>query len=507
MTSFTAISSRDDLWQQISKACQQNPSTPLIVDSASHASVSSRETVLKGGEQLAAYLQTLGIGTGDVIAVQLPSWLEWAYCAVAAIRLNATILPIWTAYGTKELSHILVDSDAKIFVSPSQWNGINFEQRFKNTLSTAHHINTDTIEKVLSEPAVTEVNEHLLTNQTTDIALLIYTSGTTSKPKGVCHSAASLIAEISQLDNNGGARLCPWPLGHIAGALEIYRFLLGWPLLVLMEQWHAEQAARLIAKHHIVSTSGTPYHLSTLLDASQTFGIDITSLSDYMVGAAPVPPTLIERCETLGIHTYRCYGSTEHPTVSSGSPNDPLDKRLNTDGRLLDGVEIRILDDNDNILPIGQTGEIVTRGPDRAIGYLQQHLNSEAFIDDWYRSGDIGSIDAEGYLKIVDRKKDIIIRGGSNISSREIEECLLRHPDILDAAAIAAPHPTLGEIVCAVIVVSPNASISIETLIAFFAAENMAKFKTPERLEFVSALPRNTAGKVLKNELRTLITG
>ncbi|MBV9510841.1 MAG: AMP-binding protein, partial [Caulobacteraceae bacterium] len=263
-----------------------------------------------------------------------------------------------------------------------------------------------------------------------------------------------------------------------------------------------------IAKHRITATSGTPFHLTSLLDAADAGGADLSCLTDYLAGATMIPPALIERCEKRGLATYRCYGMSEHPTISRGTKDDPLEKRLNTDGRLCPGVEVRIVDEDGRDVSVGDVGEILSRGPDRFVGYTDAALNAEAIEPGgWLRTGDIGRLDTDGFLAIVDRKKDVIIRGGENIASREVEDLLSSLPGVREAAVVGAPHPTLGEQVCAFVVVDEGADVSLKAVSAHFAAAGIARQKTPERIEPVLELPRNAAGKVLKPELRSRLRG
>ncbi len=189
--------------------------------------------------------------------------------------------------------------------------------------------------------------------------------------------------------------------------------------------------------------------------------------------------------------------------MTSGVVDDPLDKQLHTEGRAIIGSEMRFVDDDGNDVPAGEEGEICTRGPELFMGYLDPVLNEAAFLPGgWYRSGDIGRLDAEGFLLITDRKKDIIIRGGENISSKEVEAVLLGLDAVADAAVVATPDDRMGEIVRACIVLSSGASLSLDDIRNHFSAAGIAKQKTPERLSIIDELPRNASGKVLKHELR-----
>lgn len=281
------------------------------------------------------------------------------------------------------------------------------------------------------------------------------------------------------------------------------RYLVQGRKLVLMDQWDAADAAMLIERHRISASSFTPFHLNGILDAADRDDRDLSSLVSCLVGAAPVPPTLIERCAARGLATFRSYGSSEHPTVTTGDPGDAMAKRLTTEGQLMVGSEMRFVDDDGNEVPAGVDGEIVTRGPELFTGYFDAHLNAAAMLPGgWYRTGDIGHFDADGFLVISDRKKDIIIRGGENISSREVEDILLADPAIADAAVVAFPDERMGEIVSAYVIAREGASVTLDSVRAFFATSGVAKQKTPERVICVSELPRNSTGKVLKHELR-----
>ena len=220
--------------------------------------------------------------------------------------------------------------------------------------------------------------------------------------------------------------------------------LLGRPT-ILLESWDAALAARLVDRFKVAQMSGTPFHLSGLMEAAEKGGYDLGSFEQFLIGATTVPPALVAACEAAGIRCCRCYGSTELPTATQCVPADPLDKRLGTDGRPKPGVEVRIVGDGGEDLPVGTEGEVAVRGAERFLGYTDPELNAASFLPGgWFLTGDIGRLDPEGYLAITDRKKDIIIRGGENISSREVEELLLQVPGVREAAAIGALGAVLG---------------------------------------------------------------
>jgi acyl-CoA synthetase (AMP-forming)/AMP-acid ligase II len=470
--------------------------------------------------RLASALRALGLGPGDVVAVQVPNWLEGALMFQAAMLLGVVTLPIVHIYGPAEVGFILRQSGARAFVCPARWRQIDYLARLerldRSSLPALEHV------IVIGEraPAGALTWRELLARATPhfeaprissdDVCMLVYTSGTTAAPKGVQHSHNTLLAEVRGLRRARDANARPvtglsaFPAGHIAGVLGLTRLYLHGNSTVLMDAWDAEQAAELVERHRVVSTSGTPFHLAGLLDAAERTTRNIGSLFGYVVGAASVPPALVERAEKAGVRTLRSYGSSEHPTISAGSPLDPLAKRSTTDGRILPGNEIRIVDDDGRDPPTGSAGEILSRGPELFVGYRDEELDLESFLPGgWFRTGDVGVLDADGFLAITDRKKDIIIRGGENIASKEVEDLLALHPAVQEAAVVAAPDPRYGERVCAFVVVRRGETLDLAGVQQLFVAAGVAKQKTPERLELVSELPRTPSGKVKKFELRS----
>ena len=221
--------------------------------------------------------------------------------------------------------------------------------------------------------------------------------------------------------------------------------------------------------------------------------------------SAGVPPALVERADALGWSVSRCYGATEGPSLTSSAPEDPLAKRAHTDGRPIGGALLRILDPEGADVAPGEEGEVAAVSPESFVGYDNPDDNALAFTrDGWFLTGDIGRIDADGYLTITDRKKDIIIRGGENISSKEVEDVLARHPAVIEAAVVAAPDERYGERVCAFVIAAGK--LTLDDVRAHFEAAGVARQKAPERLVLVDELPRTPAGKVRKPDLRRLLT-
>ncbi|MBX7161623.1 MAG: AMP-binding protein [Acidimicrobiia bacterium] len=469
--------------------------------------------VAVGGALLAA-----GVGKGDVVALQMPNWLEAAVLYHACTEIGAVVLPIIHIYGPAEVGYILDESGAAMLVTPDTWMGVDYSGR--EVGNRPEMVRVFVGDDPPSGPGVVPFEE-LEANAGSDyprpdldpddVHLLCYTSGTTAKPKGVQHSHNTMLAESRQLAEATGARdgdvfLCPNPVGHMAGILAGLQnpYLFG-EHCILMDGWDPQAAAELISDEVVTRTGGAPFFLTTLLDHVEAHPeLDVSSLGLFGCGGAGVLPSLIERADAVGWWSFRSFGSSEHPSITSGYKGDPLSKRANTDGRPMPGVEVRIVDEAGASLPVGAVGEIQSIGPDLFLGYTDPALDADAFTaDGWYRTGDLGYLDADGFLTVTDRIKDIIIRGGENISAVEVEDVLVRHPKVREVAVTSVPDARYGEKVCAfVIPADPADPLTFDELVGHFAAAGVAKQKTPERLEVVDDFPRTLAGKVKKYLLR-----
>ncbi len=425
----------------------------------------------------AAGLQEFGVRPGDAVAVQLTNRPECAIAYQAVLLCGAVLVPIVHIYGPNEVGFILTESAAKLLITPANVDDF-WGAHYRRPSAAAD-----------------------------DVAILIYTSGTTSAPKGVQHSHNSMLAELASLPgliagDPDAVQLVIFPPGHIAGVNSMLRPLISGRRSVFLERWDPAVAADLIARHRVTSTSGAPFHLEGLLALGDTEG-KLGTLREFLTGAATVTEELGRRARAAGITSYRCYGSTEQPTVTGCRVGDPEPARFGTDGRALPGNAVRVLAPDGSDQPIGTNGEVVTQGPDQFIGYRDGALDADAFTTDgWFRTGDLGHLDTDGRLTITDRIKDVIIRGGETISSGQVEDVLNAHPAVAEGAAVAAPHPRYGDVVAAVVALKPGATIDLDDIRAHFAGSGLAKQKTPERLIIVDELPRTALGKVRKAELR-----
>jgi cyclohexanecarboxylate-CoA ligase len=493
-------------------AASTHPDVPVIFHGAARSEEVSLADLVDRAARCAAAFRGLGVQRGDIVAVQVPSRIGGVIAQAAAVLAGAVLVPVVPSYGPRELGFILRESRARLLVTLDRWGRRDYLADLRRLdgcpdLSSVAVIADSVPQGYLDWRQLVHGSEPMSTPTATapdDVCLLVYTSGTTGQPKGVQHTHTTLLAELrTRLTGVGGDSviLAAFPSGHVAGTLGLLRMLLQGVPHVVMDTWDATSAARLINEHGVTATGGTPFFLTTLLDLADE--VDLSCLREYGVGGAIVPPNVIERAHQHGITAFRAYGSSEHPTISGGSSNDALDKRAHTDGRLLDGVEVRIVGEVLQDLPAGTPGEILSRGPELFVGYRDSALNADAFLPDrWFRTGDIGVLDPDGYLTITDRRKDLIIRGGENLSSKLIEDILADHEAVAEASVVAAPDPRYGERVCAFVVPRPAATLSLTDVVAHFSAAGTARHLTPERVEIVDDLPRTATGKVRKDELR-----
>lgn len=462
--------------------------------------------------RFASALHAHGVGEGDVVSWVLPNWVEAIVVHLASLRIGAVSNPIIPIYRSKETAFILRQAASKIVVVPNVFRGFDYPAMIDEIRPEIPELRTVVVIGDTAGDDHVGYDAFLDQGQSTpvrqagrgadDIALLLYTSGTTSSPKGVLHSHNTLDYENRSIIEFFGLTesdvvFMPSPVGHIIGVLYGMQlpFILG-STVVLLDVWRPERALELIQEHRCSFTVAATPFLHGILHEPTLPTFDISSLRVFACGGADVPPDLIKQAtSTLQCMVSRGYGSTEHPTATAGNHLDPVEKRAHTDGRAIGDVRVRVAAD----------GELQVLGPELFLGYLDSTLNADAFTaDGWFRTGDLACIDGDGFVEIVGRKKDIIIRGGENISAKEIEDHLFEHPKIEDVAIVASPDPVLAERVCAVVVPVAGESVALSDVVEWLTARQMARQKLPEHLILLDELPRNPSGKVQKFKLRDL---
>lgn len=470
-------------------------------------------------DALAWAMQQRGVAAGDAVAFLLPNWHEAAIINLAVARIGAVAVPIVPIYRHAEVRHMLRDSGAKMAFACGQVRAFDSHAmiaELQPELPDLRHLvgvraagAACDIETLLAEgrgqtPAAVAVDPN-------GVKLRLYTSGTTGRPKAVLHSHNALHRVVDLCwrrwgGTPGAAIIMPTPVTHISGysnGLEL-PFVMA-SRTVLMESWDAARAVALIDHHQVLGTVAATPFLTELVAAAQAAGTRLQSFRVFACGGAPVPSALVAAANRSLAHpcAFRVYGSSEVPLTTFGfAPGDPLGRDGSTDGEVVD-YEVRIAGPDGAALPTGAEGEIWARGPCMMIGYADPAQTAEAMTTDgWFRTGDLGMLAADGALTVTGRLKDLIIRGGENLSAREIEEALEQHADIAEAAVVAMPHPRLGEGVCAALVPRSDARPTVAELGRHLEARGLARQKWPERLLWLPELPRTASGKVRKDVLR-----
>jgi acyl-CoA synthetase (AMP-forming)/AMP-acid ligase II len=477
--------------------------------------------LLDEARRIAAGLRDLGLRPGDVISFQLPNWWESVVVNLAASLGGWAVNPIVPIYRDAEVGFILADCGAKVIFVPEQFRSIDYVDMLRRIAvdGTARPLivtvrgqeeSPDALRYETLGRASATWEGHAATPDS--LKLVLYTSGTTGRPKGVLHSYNTLMSELRAITEfwNVGEQdvvIMPSPVTHITGysyALE-YVFFAGIKV-VLMDRWDAAQAVALIQAEQASLTVGATPFLAELTAAVEKSGARLPSFRLFASGGAPVPPNLVLRASRAmpGCLVCRVYGSSESPTVTLGI-NDAADqdRAAITDGKVCNN-EVRIADPvTGESLPAGEEGEILVRGPEVMLCYSREEDTRDAFdADGFFRTGDLGTLSQDGFITVTGRKKDLIIRGGENLSPKEVEDLLHAHPDVLEAAVVAMPHARLGETPCAYVVLKPGCGMDLAQMSSYLDSKRLARQKFPEQLFVVDAMPKTASGKILKHVLR-----
>ena len=485
---------RDTIGDLVARGLSAAPDTVFRVHSAARPWAGTFGDVERLARRLAAGLSSRGVGPGDVVAFQLPNWMEAAAVFWASAFLGAVVVPIVHFYGRKELGYILGAVEPRVFITAERIGRSEFQPDLCADVPIVGVVGRDFDELLAAEPM-----PGVVPADPAGPALIAFTSGTTRDPKGVIHSHQTLGHETRQLAGlyppDRGHQLTAAPVGHFIGMLNAFLIpvLDGTPVN-LTDVWSPAQVLRLMMSDGLTLSGGATYYVTSLLDHPDFTEQHLERMRYVGLGGSSVPAAVTTRLAALGITVFRSYGSTEHPSITGSRHTAPEAKRLYTDGNVLPGVEIRL----------GADGEIFSRGPELCLGYTDDALTERAFdAEGWYRTGDVGVLDEDGYLTITDRKSDIIIRGGENISAVEVEETLLGLPGVVEAAAVAAPDSRLGEHVAAFLLLRPGGALpALDDVRAHFDRAGLAKQKWPEEVHEVDEFPRTASGKVQKVQLR-----
>lgn len=485
--------------------------------------------ILQKSEALAAALHELGIGAGDRIAIDLPNWPEFIISMLATARLGATMVPLNPRYTVPELQYMLRHSEAAVVIGAENFEGTDYLQLFESLLGSLpdlQYVVTVGEEDLWYDDRIYQFEDLLSSGESRevppvtidpaeDIFAILYTSGTTGKPKGVALTHQNLLSAAAATVD--AIRLEPQDVVFgIATVFNVFGLgpgILGTMLagasLVLQEQFNASEALELIERHRVTVHYGVPTAYVTEIRAAERSRRDLSSLRAGIVAGAPISDEVLRRirqefCPNLCV----AYSLTETASaIAMTRPEDPPDKQLYTVGRPFEGSEIRTLDLDGTVLPEESLGELAVRGPGVMKGYYRQPgETAHAFdADGFFLTGDLGMIDEDGYVHIVGRRKELIIRGGFNVYPREVEDRLQAHPAVLEAVVVGVPDEVLGERVCACVMPVEGAIITGDEIKEWCRAA-LADYKVPDLVRFFDAFPLTGSGKIRRIELARMVS-
>ncbi|EFU3941418.1 medium-chain fatty-acid--CoA ligase [Escherichia coli] len=505
-----------DYWQQTARAM---PDKIAVVDN--HGASYTYSALDHAASCLANWMLAKGIESGDRIAFQLPGWCEFTVIYLACLKIGAVSVPLLPSWREAELVWVLNKCQAKMFFAPTlfkQTRPVDLILPLQNQLPQLQQIvGVDKLAPATSSLSLSQIiadNTSLTTAITThgdELAAVLFTSGTEGLPKGVMLTHNNILASerayCARLNLTWqDVFMMPAPLGHATGFLHgvTAPFLIG-ARSVLLDIFTPDACLALLEQQRCTCMLGATPFVYDLLNVLEKQPADLSALRFFLCGGTTIPKKVTRECQQRGIKLLSVYGSTESSPHAVVNLDDPLSRFMHTDGYAAAGVEIKVVDDARKTLPPGCEGEEASRGPNVFMGYFDEpELTARALDEEgWYYSGDLCRMDEAGYIKITGRKKDIIVRGGENISSREVEDILLQHPKIHDACVVAMPDERLGERSCAYVVLkAPHHSLSLEEVVAFFSRKRVAKYKYPEHIVVIEKLPRTASGKIQKFLLR-----
>lgn len=477
-------------------------------------------------DRVAVGLARLGVGRNDVVAMQLPNWWQFSVLYLACSRIGAVLNPMMHIFRERELSFMLKHGQAKVLVVPKLFRGFDHEAMARGLQPSLPHLQrivvvggggADDFDALLTKPAWENEPDarDILTRSRPgpdDITQLIYTSGTTGEPKGVMHSANTLMANIVPYAERLALRqddvvLMASPMAHQTG----FMYGLMMPIMlrasvVLQDQWEPKKAIELIRTESVSFTMASTPFLTDLTKNVQESGTTVPSLKTFLCAGAPIPGPLVEQArKVLGTKIVSAWGMTENGAVTLIKLDDDDQLACSTDGCPLPGVEVKVVDLDGQAIPAGEVGKLLVRACSNFGGYLNRPQLNATDTQGWFDTGDLATMDANGYIRISGRSKDVIIRGGENIPVFEIEALLYKHPAVAQVAIVAYADERLGERACAVVVPKAGQTLDLTAMVEFLKSQKVALQYIPERLIMRDAMPATPSGKIQKFKLREML--
>lgn len=471
--------------------------------------------------RLAAWLHEVGVKNGDVVSCQMPPWSEFCILYVACLKVGAVSHPLPVTFNDEDLIYSMNLVESKAFMCPTFHHKTNFEDQILSAVDRIPTLSKDAIcvhdKTVESHGTITlkqicETYEPYRENpgsKSDDVVLILSTSGTTGRPKAVLISHNALI--FSETTFSRGLHLTqddvmfmPAPLNHATGFNHglITPLLLG-GRVVLQQEFRAREAIEIMNNEGVTWSMGATPFIFDLLNCAEENDLKFETLKLYICGGAPVPGTMVQRAHEHGLKLCECYGSTESCPHLAVPPEHCLEWNGNWSGIAFEGIEVKVVDEHGNEVPHGTQGEEISRGPHMFSGYLKNPEATAKDLNDdgWFFSGDLCIQDEEGRVKINGRKKEILIRGGINISANEVDNNLDGCPGVGAHATIGLPDDRLGERICTFIVQTGDVTPTLDSIAEYLDSIGVAKRLRPEHIEFIDAIPMTESGKVKRHQL------
>jgi len=499
------------LWELVEKRAQESPDALFLTDEGKRTMTFAEYR--SAAEAAAAGMAAIGVGEDTAVTWQLPTWIESFVLVAALSRLGAVQNPVMPIYRQREVGFVTEQTGARLLVVPTSFRGFDYKAMADEIAADSKGLQVLVADHWLPEgdpstlPAPPSVPDPL------PIRWRFYTSGTTADPKGAQHTDATIMAsaiamaerlQMSSDDVHGFV----FPFTHIGGAGLLMAALMAGMTHVIVEAFDPAAVVDLFDREQAtLAGAGTVFHQAYLAEARKRAPEKVLQkVRAWIGGGAPKPPQLHYdmKNEIGGVGIVSGYGLTEAPIVTMASISDPDDKLANTEGQASPGVELKVSRLDGKVAGPGEEGEIRVKGPQVCRGYLDSSLDAEAFDDEgFFRTGDLGFVDAEGYVVITGRLKDVIIRKGENISAKEVEDLLYTHEKVADVAVIGLPDQALGERCCAVVALQDAGNpLEFDEMVDFLKGKGLMVQKIPEQLETVGVIPRNPSGKIVKHVLR-----
>lgn len=514
----------DDLDAAIAKS----PDATAFVGRNSAQDREIRLTYAELGERInkiAAGLVDRGVGRGDVVAFQLPNWWEFTALFFACNRIGAVANPLMPIFRQRELRFMMGFAEAKVAVVPALWRGfdhIAMMREIRSDLPSLAHVvavggvGRESFEQAfLDRPTLSTAETQKLAKLRSgpnDVVELIYTSGTSGEPKAVMHTANTVLAPAQAFIDDIGlsgrdVMFMGSPYAHQTGFLYgmLMPVMLG-TRTVALDIWSAREAVPLIEREGATFSMGSTPFLSDMVNLPDEARARVSrTLRTWVCAGAPIPRVLVQRAKAeMNLDVLSCWGMTENAGLTITRKSDPQEKVFETDGRALPGSGVRVVDEQKRPLPVDTVGHLQARGTTHFVGYMKKPQLNSIDADGWFDTGDLARMDRDGYVRIVGRTKDVIIRGGENIPVAEVENLIYRHPKVAECAVVAMPDARLGERACVFVTPKAPASLDLAELTRFLSEQGMAKTYWPERLEVMPDMPRTPSGKIQKFKLREL---